>query len=74
VKEELNATMNEKVPDKVVVDGEEYVFVEESMGKTAGEQEKFKTSLNLRGSEGFDEDKATRDRREWERRKKGREV
>ncbi|KAF8241637.1 hypothetical protein K440DRAFT_591776 [Wilcoxina mikolae CBS 423.85] len=70
VKEELNATMNEKVPDKVEVDGEVYIFVDEDTGKTAGEQEMFKTSLNLRGSEGFDEERAVRDRREWEKRKK----
>lgn len=76
VLEELNGTAlqhddddgTNRLPDKVVVDGQEFTIVDAETGRPLHESanaDKFRSAANLPGSVGFDVDKARRDRQLW---------
>lgn len=76
VLEELNGTAlqhddddgTNRLPDKVVVDGQEFTIVDAETGRPlhkSASEDKFRSAVNLPGSAGFDVDKARRDRQLW---------
>lgn len=75
VLEELNGTAlqhdddgTDRIPAKVVVDGQEFTVVDAETGRPLHEsasEEKFRSEANLPGSVGFDANKARHDRQLW---------